>query len=1237
MTNLTKNVIIDVHQSNGSSFTMDTWAKTQHGYLDQQKYVAGDFNGDKLDDIAKIFLGSNNDSPDWTYGAYIDVYQSNGSGFTMSRWGDNQGAYWDQQKYVAGDFNGDGKDDIAKIYGWNNGVENAVKIDVHQSNGSSFTMDTWAQTQHGYWDEQKYVAGDFNGDGKDDIAKIFKGSNNDSPDWTYGAYIDVYQSNGSGFTMRRWGDNQGAYWDQQKYVAGDFNDDGKDDIAKIYGLNNGFENAVYIDVYQSNGSDFTFTMSRWGDNQGGYWDEQKYVAGDFNGDGKDDIAKIFLGWNKNYYGWKYGAYIDVHKSNGSGFTLSRWGNNQGGYWNEQKYVAGDFNGDKKDDIAKIYGAEVVNTEPINKPSDADNSLLSLLDEAKFKPNAQITYSFFDGGDYYNNINSNGTYSEVSDAVKNNVRNILENYLKPLINVDFVEVSDAGDAYGDIRYVVTKDSKVEHARAYNPFLSGVPIGGDVHLQKTDHDKGEFNKGPGTEDFEVLMHETLHALGLKHPDNGDGETQGPYLYFDEQNNSYTMMVSHETGGSSKPAATPMHYDIEALQYLYGAKSNNSTNNTYSFQKVYQYTVNGKTWGSDTPQKIIIVDDGGTDELNFSSLATDPLGYYFDLKSGFITAKSAYMNSPYTSPDDPEQKTYYTHEYGTAVSKKAIVENVIGSSSNDVIIGNDANNDLKGGEGKNYLEGGKGNDTLTGGNEADIFRLDIAGGSDTIIDFNKTQQDKIQIAVDLNSQISDFSFTNVTGGVALNYKGQQIALLNDVSTTNITVNDLELIRTTNQGNSGNDTLSDDDNPNTLSGGGGDDVIYGYGGSDTIDGGKGSNALYGDEGNDFLKVGSPDDLLKSLDGENYGENYMDGGQGDDTLTGNTGKDVLSGNGGADTLTGGAGADKFLLSIHDSPFDTITDFDKAKDKFEIQVHINDTISTIFAKFSFVYDTTQGGVSIIYNGNAYVNKQIALVKNITVADINNQNYFKFVKADALGNTIIEGASTGDDLSGRRSPDLIKGNGGNDTIESFRANDTLQGGEGDDWLNGGENNDSLDGGNGEDNLIGGNGNDILTGQAGDDILAGNSGADTLDGGDDNDRLFGGNDNDILNGGNHDDILFGGNGNDILTGGAGADGFELSVFTTGFDTIKDFDPGIDFGPGIDELRIYVDEVSQTEFNKFTTTGVGSNLYLKYNGTDIAVFENLTADQLNFNISMLDESDPYGGGGCNKKPWLCKNTPS
>ncbi|MCW2486220.1 type I secretion C-terminal target domain-containing protein, partial [Candidatus Symbiopectobacterium sp. NZEC127] len=77
--------------------------------------------------------------------------------------------------------------------------------------------------------------------------------------------------------------------------------------------------------------------------------------------------------------------------------------------------------------------------------------------------------------------------------------------------------------------------------------------------------------------------------------------------------------------------------------------------------------------------------------------------------------------------------------------------------------------------------------------------------------------------------------------------------------------------------------------------------------------------------------------------------------------------------------------------------------------------------------------------------------------------------------------------------------------------------------------------GDDKLYGGAGNDILFGQGGNDLLNGGEG------------------NDILYGGSGNDILIGGKGNDTLIGGSGADTFMWQKGDTGFDVIKDFNPG------------------------------------------------------------------------------------
>ncbi|MDF5707130.1 MAG: S8 family serine peptidase [Nostoc sp. S4] len=303
-----------------SSFINGRWATAQGEFENEQKWLAGDFNGDGRDDIAKVFNDAGRGS--------IDVYLSNGSGFTIERWATKQGGFWDNQKWVVGDFNGDGRDDLAKVF---NGA-NQANIDVHLSNGSSFTNGRWATAQGGFTNEQKWVVGDFNGDGRDDLANVFNDTNQ--------ASIDVHLSSGSSFTNTRWATAQGGFANEQKWLAGDFNGDGRDDLANVFND----ANQASIDVHLSSGS--SFTNGRWATAQGEFANEQKWLAGDFNDDGRDDLVNVFNDANQ--------ASIDVHLSNGSSFTNGRWATAQGGFANEQKWLAGDFNGDGEDDLANVF-------------------------------------------------------------------------------------------------------------------------------------------------------------------------------------------------------------------------------------------------------------------------------------------------------------------------------------------------------------------------------------------------------------------------------------------------------------------------------------------------------------------------------------------------------------------------------------------------------------------------------------------------------------------------------------------------------------------------------------------------------------------------------------------------------------------------------------------------------------------------------------------------------------------
>ncbi|MDZ8110087.1 MAG: S8 family serine peptidase [Nostoc sp. DedQUE12a] len=303
-----------------SSFTNERWATAQGEFWNGQKWLTGDFNGDGRDDFAKVFNDAGR--------ANIDVYLSNSGNFTNERWATQQGGFWNSQKWLVGDFNGDGRDDLAKVFY----DANQASIDVHLSSGSNFTIGRWATRQGGFSNDQKWLVGDYNGDGRDDFANVFNDANQ--------ASIDVHLSNGNSLTIGRWATQQGGFSNDQKWLAGDYNGDGRDDLANVFND----ANQASIDVHLSSGG--SFTNQRWATAQGGFWNEQKWLSGDFNGDGQEDLANVFNDINQ--------ASIDAHLSNGSNFTNQRWATAQGGFWNEQKWLAGDFNGNGEDDLANVF-------------------------------------------------------------------------------------------------------------------------------------------------------------------------------------------------------------------------------------------------------------------------------------------------------------------------------------------------------------------------------------------------------------------------------------------------------------------------------------------------------------------------------------------------------------------------------------------------------------------------------------------------------------------------------------------------------------------------------------------------------------------------------------------------------------------------------------------------------------------------------------------------------------------
>ncbi len=327
----------------------NSFMKLAEYHFVENRVVSGDFNGDGKDDIAGFYHYTGET-------AKLKVWLALGNGLSdPQNWYIEPSTEYNAQRVngrlVAGDFNGDGKDDIAGMYDYGN---NTVRIHVWLSNGSGFESEkVWYFTNGGYdalnvFD--RMVAGDFNGDGKDDICSMYDYGNNI-------AVLHVWLSNGNGFTSENHWYNSGAgnYVASNvtgRIAAGDFNGDGRDDVCAIYDYGN--LNAG-LQVWLSTGSSFN-PFQLWRTTGIGKYKASSVTgrvkAGDFNGDGRDDITAMYD------YGSSRVAHHMYMSTGGSFQDFSSWFDSGNGKYSADRVgnrmITGDFNGDRKDDIATMY-------------------------------------------------------------------------------------------------------------------------------------------------------------------------------------------------------------------------------------------------------------------------------------------------------------------------------------------------------------------------------------------------------------------------------------------------------------------------------------------------------------------------------------------------------------------------------------------------------------------------------------------------------------------------------------------------------------------------------------------------------------------------------------------------------------------------------------------------------------------------------------------------------------------
>ncbi|WP_298864721.1 calcium-binding protein [uncultured Sulfitobacter sp.] len=552
---------------------------------------------------------------------------------------------------------------------------------------------------------------------------------------------------------------------------------------------------------------------------------------------------------------------------------------------------------------------------------------------------------------------------------------------------------------------------------------------------------------------------------------------------------------------------------------------------------------------------------------------------------------------------------------------IENVIGSSRNDVIVGD---------SGDNVIEGGAGADNMVG-NQA----FSPSGAGDTLS--YKSSTGFVNVSLE----------TGFVGGGSGSHAIGDTFLNGAMSTSFRNV----------IGSDHNDLINGDDFDNYLSGGKGDDYLRGRGQEqsnaglgDTLDGGEGSDwADYLDNftninvslASGFANGGPSTDALgdvfisiENVRGTNFGDRITGDGE-DNIFEGRLGADSLFGGGGSDTADYRASGTFVNVSL-------LTGFAGGGTANHANGDTFDSIENLFGSANGDVLNGSNGNNILrgraggdaLNGNGgfdtadYTDSagsvNVSLLTGFAGGGAGNHasgDTFSSIEnliGSRFGDT-LNGDNNGNILEGGLGADVLRGNGGTDVASYANSNEGVnlslatnftQGGHaaGDTFISiedviGSAFDDSLNGDSGANYLMGGDGNDILRGRLGADTLEGSSGFDIADYGDASgavnislnsgftagshaagdtftsiEGLNGSGFNDTLSGNSDENDINGGLGNDSLRGFSGEDYF---IFDDNFgnDTIGDFSDG-------EDMLVFADNSQVNGRIDLTVTTVGGD---------------------------------------------------
>ncbi|MEM0986532.1 MAG: M10 family metallopeptidase C-terminal domain-containing protein [Pseudomonadota bacterium] len=704
-------------------------------------------------------------------------------------------------------------------------------------------------------------------------------------------------------------------------------------------------------------------------------------------------------------------------------------------------------------------------------------------------------------------------------------------------------------------------------------------------------------PGNFLYNLLLHETGHALGLSHPGNynGAGATYAADAEFFSDSAQFTNLSyfsETNTGADFGFLATLGLHDILAIQQEYGTNTTTRSGNTvYGFNDTTGLDVFDLS--ADDGRGVAIWDTGGTDTLDFSGSSQ---GTELDLREGSFSSVNGDTGN-------------------VSIAYGVTIENGIGSAGSDLIRGNDVANTLWGGAGNDTIIGGDNSQPQTQADPRDFRGVQlnanpvefeqalqaqntsgIQNGSVTIemlVQLDRTPQlDVVFASYAVPGTGNEFLVTGRVnnfddegpGSGTLSVFIVGFEFVSVIPTSRLADGEPHRLSVTWDNTQGVLNIYIDGElaqrgvhraGEVLQSGGtfvvGQDQDFVGGGfqeSQILQGTVGDIRLFNDvrtaeeiEANAFTTLpgneqglahywrtdtGNGNTLtdragnraLSIAGGAGFNDTANPSGptaSDNDILFGEAGNDLLQGGWGNDRLDGGSGNDTLQGGAEEDTLEGGTGDDTLAGGGGDDLLIGGAGAD---------DITGGGGTDTVSYTASTSGVIADILNGgTVGDAAGDTFssVEIVLGTAFGDTLsggndtdeLRGGDGNDTLNGREGNDVLLGSAGNDTINGGGGDDLLNGGAGTDTFSGGGGNDTINTGAGSDEAGGGDGNDILNGQGGNDVLNGGDGDDVVNGAGGNDDVRGGAGNDTVRGGVGDDTIGGSDGNDSLFGQADDD--------------------------------------------------------------------------------------------------------